>query len=405
MAEINPNVPLECQGIGEFDGEQLAILACTGSADLVLIENAADVIRDVLMERDKPEPVIFERMLDAISKSAKCGCVAIRSQTFPLWMRHPERLTREDHEPGAWAEYMELMAAYRNDVVKALAKKPKPKCLITINAVELHSAGHYASFYYDVETDSVRVFDSMQSHPETGSAYTPFFFQLAEDAFGTTNVSMTEHLGFEESPQITGGFSGLIPLMALENYDVWQTMSQFEQWLHQITSTESQNHFCYMWAIWSLHVRVAIKDSTLEDVIMRMMSTGIEPLIVIKRYIWGIFTCPQFKWLYDEIPMDRLDFVEKNWDSFWGSDKRRYELVFNNKVCKFLTPRATSIRNALDVSLNTSVDVSAIPPSRIPAACLRGIEKKLAKIRQLRDENFGTEGEMDKAIEKIVRLL
>src|SRR5271167_4487725 len=80
--EAAMDVPLECQYPKEFGGldEEQELLIEIGALDLVLIENAAELLRQVMMDGDNIEAVLRE-----LSRSNR-GCATLTSQTFPLWM-------------------------------------------------------------------------------------------------------------------------------------------------------------------------------------------------------------------------------------------------------------------------------------------------------------------------------
>jgi hypothetical protein len=108
------------------------------------------------------------------------------------------------------------------------------------------------------------------------SAYTSFFIQVAEEVFNTraSVFSITEGV----SLQYTGGF--VRPIRG-ETDELRMTRLQ---------NMDSQNHFCYMWAIWFFHIFCTGGEEKVKEVIEYIVEggEGHHPLIRIKRYIWGI---------------------------------------------------------------------------------------------------------------------
>ena len=78
--EASLNVPLECQfskDFGDLDEEQ-ELLVATGALDLVLMENAAELVRRVMMDGDN-----IEAVLRVLSRANRGCSVLPHRNTFP----------------------------------------------------------------------------------------------------------------------------------------------------------------------------------------------------------------------------------------------------------------------------------------------------------------------------------
>jgi hypothetical protein len=249
---MDPRLPLECQDpkAEGFDRDQLWMVK-NDAVDLVLLENAAELVRGVMMSGTNIESVL--KMLSANAK----GCSVLNSQTFPIW-KATKPYNKKDLT-GTEDEYVSLMEPLR-DAANSL-KRGNPKgCIAGVFAVEvekvdkskgMEAPGHYCALMYSIAKNRTMVFDSMQAGTD-GSFYTPFFQRLAVDIFGGT-TEIPECPFRTLSLQLTGGFGQHWPL-ALESVKPRSLASSADKkYKLSMQSTESQNHFCYMWSIWYIH--------------------------------------------------------------------------------------------------------------------------------------------------------
>jgi hypothetical protein len=341
--EARLDLPLECQDPSDFEGldlEQRSFLD-NGALDLVLIENAAELTRRVMMEKGN-----LEKILKLFSKTYD-GCSVLPSETFPIYT---ENGNEKWQNTGTKEEYQNLVKEMRKKYL-SLAKKQNVDCVYAVFSLlvevdedneDNEGGGHYGSFYINTKfPDRAYIFDSMQNSAK-GSHYTIFFSQLAKDIFGVQKVVFDRNFTPETSLQLTGGFSNNPPLMLLYEDDPHHILTEEDKYDVKIQATESQNHFCYMWSIWSLHLRMIGEDPF--KIAQTISSRKIDPLVVIKRYIWSLFNYKDLR-LIDQIPGKYRNFFEYHWSAIWSNDPirafvpntffRRYKIPLDS--CQDLT--------------------------------------------------------------------
>lgn len=317
---MDPSAPLECQdsSFGDLDDDQIWLLQ-HNALDLVLLENAAELARLVMMDSTN-----LERVLELISANSK-GCNVVDSQTFKMWVRNPDEKMKEYTKGMVDTEkdYKRLLGPARKKIAKM--RLGNKSCIAGIFAVALGDgedvSGHYCAMFYSVVKNEVLVFDSMQ-HSPTGSFYSVFFLQLATDLFDAP-ARVQACFSQELSLQITGGFSGNAPLVIrmLETHLPFDdVVSLDEKYGLSRQSTESQNHFCYMWSIWYIHHLMLGSDPG--KTANAIYEKGADPLTVIKKYMWGLFNHPSLK-LINAIPATHRNFFKKNFPAVWTNDPQR----------------------------------------------------------------------------------
>ena len=167
---------------------------------------------------------------------------------------------------------------------------------------------------------SIQEVDSMQAAEYSdGSQYSPFFRQLAVHIFDVdvSSVKIPECFTDELSLQITGGFGETNPVILIKNLVPKNLQRKL-----RIQSTESQNHFCYMWSLWYLHHKMMGIDPMKSA--KEILEFKMDPLVVIKRYIWFIFHQDlDGKKLIDEIPRNYRRFFDHHFRSIWTNDPMR----------------------------------------------------------------------------------
>nr|QBK87714.1 MAG: hypothetical protein LCMAC202_00500 [Marseillevirus LCMAC202] len=268
---------------GEFDMSQLQLITNENAYDLVLIENASELLRQVM--HDKPGNL--EALLKIVVESAKSECIYLASETFPYYL-NPKTIS---DFPGAdvggqasAAKYNNAVQTYKRNHLTAAIKKNK--CIVGLFAADLLEAGgHYAAYIWNKSNKKLVIFDSMATITNT-SAYYPFFQQLGKDLFGVPKELAVPCLKGLLSLQQTGGFAGNLPYitkLAMEQGIISPgvAMAIGNQ------STESQNHFCYIWSIWFIHL--LLTGQSLEEVTTIIRNNELDPLFVIKRYAWSMF--------------------------------------------------------------------------------------------------------------------
>lgn len=322
------DLPLECQDpedFGGFDKEQ-TILLNKGALDLVLIENAAELMRRVMME-----PGNIEKVLKLLSKTY-AGCGVLPAETFPIYTGDRQL---DWQNTGTLQEYQDSTSGMREQYL-ALSRKKGVNCISAVFGlmVDDDGSGHYGSFFLRKGENRVYIFDSMQDSPQ-GSAYTVFFAQLARDVFAINDVVFDSRFGPRTSLQLTGGFSANPPLMLRSERQFGDPVLNKEQIeMIKLQCTESQNHFCYMWSIWSLHLRMLNKDPY--EIALKILERNVDPLTVIKRYIWGLFNFKSLN-LISQIPEKHRAFFRYHWPVIWTNDPLR-SLVKNDFFRRYVIP-------------------------------------------------------------------
>jgi hypothetical protein len=284
-----------------------------GAYDLILLENASEIFRSAMMELDNR---YIERILEDVVTTADRSkkCIAISSETFDYYM--PTKLTKDPTiSTKELKEKFEAKVDTYRAMVKAILGKKPDTCIVSVVALDLaESGGHYAALYY--ENPRVLIFDSMQGDTTNviGSSYTPFFKYLAHQIFGeSTLVVKPDCIGEKMSLQLTGGFLEGDPYI-LSLYKKTDNATKLRL---AAESTESQNHFCYMWAIYSIHLRLS--GRTPEQLAKYAYDKMIDPLVIIKKYIWGLV---------------RLEKLKKGMGSDAAFYERHFPFVWSNAVGK-----------------------------------------------------------------------
>ncbi len=302
------------------------IFICKGSYDLVLIERATETFREYMMK-----PNAIEDLLTRIVKASKLRAKTIIADTFPL----STTMTKSEEK-----KFNRLLQVNRKNIEDA---KQKYDFIVTLYAIDLKEAGgHWAAFFYDVKKNVVEVYDSMQI-ADYGH-YTDFFDFLGKQLFIGAKVVHPGCKLRDISLQETGGFSENIPFAIQDMLDQKIISKKQAEWW-SIQTTESQNHFCYMWAIWYIHLRLQGYDFN------KIISTIVKhkkfkSLYVIKSYIWNIAHIGQPK-MVNKLSDKKI--FQDHFKSVWlGSLKNknisftRYELEFNT---------AKTINECLTISL------------------------------------------------------
>jgi len=258
-------VPLEItypEIFGKFDTEQYVLIS-RGSLPVVLLENASEFVSQM-----KNVPGFIEQIIGFIIKDNKKKYTFMGSHTFPIVIKKEWSEPEQDFD--VYGENKELTEQY-DQTIKLIKKRKKPLQAILHIGLEFSGVGHYGVAIKHGK--HVIVFDSMQC--EGKSFYTPVFCQIAQDVFGIKPKTLLNPTELT-CPQITGGF--VHEAYAKDN----------EEYFHMLQDLDSQNHFCYMWAIWYFHIFITKGQEGVEQVFDEMHKKCIPPLGVIKRYIWSV---------------------------------------------------------------------------------------------------------------------
>jgi len=251
---------------GEFDDQQHTLENIAPPVNL--LENAADFVRCM-----KEQPNFLENIINKIIDDNKSDFIFLGSETFPFLLKektHKYIATDygKDYDTGEPEEQYENAEAEQKDkydnavmTVKQNFQKGKNKYMLHIGGDFGIQGGHYAVVIQNGK--DLILYDSMQI--QGFSFYSPFFLQVAFDVFG----KMPSILPHESCPQPTGGFV------------------QDDQGDYALQDIDSQNHYCYMWAIWYFHIFVVKGLPGVKKEFKKMKNTRIH-LVYIKKYIWSL---------------------------------------------------------------------------------------------------------------------
>lgn len=274
---------------GELDVEQ-KILNKIGSKPVLLIENASafiPLIRDTFYGTNLD---LIKLTMEKIIKGTRKKFHYIDSITIPNVLKTRGDPVARSYGNNAWSrEYDQII----NQIRKKIKRSKKKKLIIHVGLNIHEEAGHYAIMIK--QKDSIVIFDSMQytKNNKHDGYYTPVFRQIAEDIFGEQpQISMVPNE--YECLQITGGF--------VEDRKRREPIREFHT---RIQDMDSQNHFCYMWAIWYAHSLLLHGQEKTDQIIRGISERCIHPLIVIKKYIWAllfsIYDLDTFKSMFYDI--------------------------------------------------------------------------------------------------------
>jgi len=213
--------------------------------DVVLIENASEIVSQM-----KNTHGFIEQIFDFILEDNKKGYKFLGSYNFPESVAGIEKKAKSlkrEHDMSA-------------------------KKLILHVSLDLGDVGHYGIIIRNGNT--VIVFDSMQATDKDSehSYYTPKFKLIAKALFGINPI--VPNIRGCESLQPTGGFV--------------EEKKSDKGWFYAVQNADSQNHFCYMWAIWWCHLFIIGGKRATDKAIKSIYRRKILPLVVIKRYIWAL---------------------------------------------------------------------------------------------------------------------
>lgn len=382
---MNLSLPLDYlypEEYGDFDEEQQSLICNLEALDLVLIENASELLRRTIQDKNN-----IELILKAITRNEPT-VKYLDSETFPFYVKeenlvfYEDYITNIDNEVNELnsegknitrQEYLESLKQEYEKIVKSYQKKLNPKfTYVSIVAVNIEGVGgHYAAFYY--KNGEVSVFDSMQGEIEerdkklyekkygkrvlSAAGYTPYFMQLISDIFSNVprdKITAPECIRNEMSVQFTGGFAENPPYV-VEKAKKERKINKREMELLKVQHTDSQNHFCYLWAIFWLHLKII--GRSLDSALPRIQVA--DPLVTIKRYAWFLV---YFLGLNKQIKY--LNFFEKHFMSIWSNMPNKLSLTF--KRYDIPHPRITKDINDAIVQSIQKVPLQKQPNTVVP---------------------------------------
>lgn len=250
---------------GSFDKEQ-EMLIKAGAAPVILVENASEFVSQM-----KNVHGFIEQIVQYILDDNKKKYVFLGSHTFPAVVKEKwlQKWPSTDSD-GIYGRNIELTQRY-DEIIRNIKPGKMSKQAILHMAINLGDIGHYG---VAIKNDKkLIVFDSMQK--DGFSDYTAMFVQIANDVFGIQPQVLMDPTRYT-CPQPTGGFVNENPSESEEDY------------LIRLQDLDSQNHFCYLWAIWYFHIFVVQGEEGIASIFKTLHDKSIPPLAVMKRYIWSV---------------------------------------------------------------------------------------------------------------------
>jgi hypothetical protein len=278
---------------GNYDKEQNYAIA-KGYNCVILSENANELARIFIQEfgyKGHSNGYILDEILRVIG--SKLGITIINSKTIEVLENLPYKRLEDDTQ-------IDNLAYIISEFIKSDATMFGTVIGINLRIDEESFdtyGGHYCALLIEKKAGRiiVHIFDPMHSEMDHGG-YIIHFLSLISEIMGKVggafeilpvNIFKNE----KQKLQSTGGFSGNSP----QFHDVYirEYGERFTNNDIQKFGQDSQNHFCYMWCIWFLHMRTSfpsdIADSILSTIGKHIESGVCVPLVIIKRYMYALF--------------------------------------------------------------------------------------------------------------------
>jgi hypothetical protein len=274
---------------GDFDEEQLYAVR-NGFSDVVKTENANELVRIFVQEFKKG--YVLDLLLRTLGE--KLNIYTVDSVTFEV-LHDYYKLLEDDSQ---------ICKLARSVIEFITSNKQMFGTVVGINLrVDERTTddygGHYCAMIITKNVDGfcINIFDSIHSERDHGY-YMTHFISLATEIM--MKVSDYTRVPFKIYPvgvdthnqklQATGGFSKNDP--QFRDLYIKQYGKRLTDGVIRMFGIDSQNHFCYMWCIWFLHLRASF-DSESADKIFKSIAFEIQnlrciPLVVIKRYIYAL---------------------------------------------------------------------------------------------------------------------
>lgn len=342
---IDTNLPLEFTRkhvYGKLDYYQTKFICEQNALDLVLVENANELFREFMQEPEGNKNI--ELLLSLICKT-RPGTIYLDSETFDIeqideydWIIKKDYYTQN--------QLKKYLRKNRNIIKK---EKKKNNFIATIIGLNLGEGGHYGALLYDIHQDIVIVMDSMQLGENSG--LTENFNELAKLIFSEDDKLKVHNPDISYFLQPTGGFEKImVPIIEDSG------MSKRDMKKINYQHIESQNHFCYIWACWMIHLYISgyklDEDTNKSEAIVNILNkNNMIPFILLKRYILGFI--PILEKL-TTIKLNERDFFYKHFNRIWSNHKNELELDF--KLYSFnYEKNLQNIDDALKISLDNYV--------------------------------------------------
>lgn len=342
---IHKDIPLQLQTerYGDMDTYHNYLLSID-KLEMILAENASTLLAETVLASGSR---VIERLLERIVMENDGG-VVFPAFTFP-------------NDPEGFASTIKVA----REEFKTIEDTSIIYAVLGIDLGDI--GGHHCAMIY--EDGTVTLFDPMQCGAH--SEYVERFKHIAHEVFMTEDVHiqpLDSELGY--TLQHTGGWMHNPPphvemdgnnVMTDNFYEMnhitekRSKMSTDDKFELVYTSSEVQNHFCYMWCIWYLHVVIAGYD--INHVIETYMH-GIDPLVIIKTYTWCLLTYTNIK---REISLERF-----------FNDNFKLALLYNlnaegfmrMKVCQLTFPSKNDLKHINDCLTYSFQSTKCTPTKR-----------------------------------------
>lgn len=358
-------IPLEfvdSDTFGEFDEMQKDLVCKHDALDVVLIENANEILRQFMIEDEKN----LESLLKMLRNEEE-NSIYLRSDTIDI----------QQKKSGDWqiknnSHTRSVMQAYIKDAekkIKEFEKFDNKTIIYTIFGLNLTAGGHYGAIVCDMDSMKVHVFDSMSgeyNEEYNTSGTEECFLEVARRIYTNAKIlkAMKEKIDPPKSRkfkfeieatyqtfyfQPTGGFEEII-VPVLESMEDEKLQMDIN-----IQHVESQNHFCYIWSTLFCHVYLRGKEGLWEEIQDTMIELELEALVLIKKYILGFVNIIESK---SNTKLLYSDFFYKHFPRIWSNHKNPTELKF--KLYDFDYKQAKTIIKCLDNIIDISDTVNPI---------------------------------------------
>lgn len=364
MTDVYPLEITDQETYGNLDQNQLELITPKpqglGAYDLVLIENASQLFSNVILSKDNIENII--KLIIKNSKSSKCTSIGSLSVPYYISQKTLDAYPHADVKESDMTSQAKEKYHY---TIQNYVKIQKKECIITILSLDFgEEGGHYAAYIYSLDSKNRKkllIFDSM-SKVNQPSAYAPFFIQLGQDIFGVDADILVPCVQNIISLQYTGGFLNNNPFHVEEAVKEGKIDEETAYNL-SVQSTDSQNHFCWLWSIWYIHLY--LNGITLDQALKQMNKNHLNPLIVIKRYAWSLLNLTG---LINDV--NHLTFFRTFFPRIWMAPD---PLSLDFKPLQISFPPSKNYNDALTNSFSPA-ELKPVPLTPVPQPLLRAIK-------------------------------
>ena len=307
---MEPQIPRKYEPYEPFGDDNDRPYGLPPTPELDLIESAAELFKRFMEHEDTDDinpnfEIILDIICSAFSGTAKC--VSVRSITVHLdenWRNFREGYKDQYDDEKERLEQVGRDSEYVVTIIGLSAFATSDK-----KSEETH--GHYGAAILICATNEIILFEPMQANAIRGiSGYAKILRQVSKDVFAKVTDKTPEDFTAssakicETSLQSTGGFAE-IPIPYLEDCKFGPSTHDIKEHI-AYQHTEAQNHFCYMWSIWFIHlfldtatrgiVKNTHKRASARTIVKRigaripLFGYDIMPSIaIIKTYILGVY--------------------------------------------------------------------------------------------------------------------